>query len=198
MSSLVVVGRQGRPLLRLTTARALTGLALFLPMGGAVLALLLAAPGTWLWPAFLLALAVGWAVALPDGLGGLVAVVGYGLWWVDAVRDPTTPWALLAAASVLAFHAALAQASAAPWGCPVEATVLVRLGRDLLAVLTVTAGVAWLATSAGGWFDAPVLLVAATLGLVGVLPWLSDARARLPRRTGPPRRTPPEDATPRW
>lgn len=183
MSSLVVASRHGRPLLRLSWARVLTAAALLLPMGGAVLALLLAAPGTPPWPAFLVALAVGWAVALPDGLGGLVALLGYALWWAEAVPDPTTPWALLAAVSLLVFHAAVARAAAGPWGCPVEAPVLARLGRDLLAVVTVTAGVAWLATASRGWFEAPLLLVAAALVLVGVLPWLSDARARSRRRS---------------
>ncbi|WP_203337779.1 hypothetical protein [Nocardioides limicola] len=172
MSSLVVLGPDRRPLFRLTWARALTAAALLLPMAGAVLALARAAPGTLLWPAIVLAAAVAWTATFPDGLGGLVTLLGFGGWWAVVVADPLTPWVLPAALCCVGFHAVVAQAAVGPWGIRIPAAVLRRGLRDLLGVAAITVGIGSLAISAAGSFEAPMLLIVGTLGLIATLAWL--------------------------
>jgi hypothetical protein len=182
MSTLTVLGRGGRPVVRLTVARVAAVAAVLVPVAVAAGALRAAAPQAPLWPAVLLGAAALWAAADPDGSGGLLTLLGLGAWWLLAVPDPATPWALPAAVSGLALHLALSVTAAGPWGAVVDRAVLVRLLRDAAAVVTVTAGIAWLAQVAHGSSDAPAPLVALVLALVGVLPWVSDARGR---RRGP-------------
>lgn len=176
MSSLTVVGRRGRALLRLTPARALGVAAVLVPVAVVVAALQMAAPDAPLWPALLIGVPAVWASVDPDGSGGLVTLLAAGAWWLLAVPDPTTPWALLAALGALALHMSLSVVAAGPWGLVVDRAVLRRLLRDGTAVVTVTAAIAWLTELAHGGPAAPALLVALTLGLVGVLPWLAVRR----------------------
>lgn len=176
MSSLTVVGCRGRALLRLTPARSLDVAAVLVPVVVMVAALQGAAPDAPLWPALLIGVPALWATVDPDGPGGLVTLLATGAWWLQAVPGPTTAWALLAAVAALVFHVALSVVAAGPWGLVVDRVVLRRLLRDGTAVVTATAGIAWLTELAHGGPAAPALLVALTLGLVGVLPWLAVRR----------------------
>lgn len=179
MSSLTVLGRRGRPIVRLTVARVVGVVAVLAPMAAAVAALGAASPQAPLWPVVLVGAATLWAAADPDGSGGVVALLGLGGWWLLAAPEPTTPWALLAAVAALGFHVALSVRAAGPWGTVVDRAVLRRLLRDATAVVTLTAGIAWLTQLAQGSPDAPAALVALVLVLVGVLPWVGEVRARL-------------------
>lgn len=173
MSALEVVGRRGRTLLRLTPARVLSAAAVVAPVVLGVVALQSAAPEAPLWPAALLVLPVGWTLLDPDGSGGLVVLLCLGGWWLQAGPDPATPWALAAAVAALGFHVAVSVAAAGPRGVAVEAAVLRRLLRGVLAAVTVTAGISWLAQASVGRFESPAALVAVTLALVALLPWLA-------------------------
>lgn len=183
MSSLMVLGRRGRPIVRLTLARLAGVVAVLAPMAVAVAALGAASPQAPLWPVVLVGGATLWAAADPDGAAGVVALLGLGGWWLLAAPEPTTPWVLLSAVAALAFHVALSVRATGPWGTVVDRAVLLRLLRDGSAVVTLTAGIAWLTQLAQGSADAPASLVALVLALVGVLPWVSDARARPRGRT---------------
>lgn len=176
MTSLVLVDRAGRQWLTLSWSRAVVWASMLLPVLVAIGALIGAAPATPVWPAafvLLLALTTG---AIPDSSAGSTLLIGYLAWWIWAVREPAIGWALLAAVALLAFHAAVALASAGPPGATTEPVVRRRLAVRLLWISLATAGVAAVAALAAGAMVAPAAVVALVLLMVGALPILVESR----------------------
>lgn len=170
MTSLVLVDRAGRQWLTLSWSRAAVWASILSPVLVAMAALIGAAPATPLWPAAFVLLLALTTIALPDSSAGSTMLIGYLAWWIWAVREPAIGWALVAAIALLAFHAAVALASAGPPGSTTEPVVRRRLAIRLLWISLATAGVAAVATLAAGAMVVPAALVAVVLLAVGALP----------------------------
>lgn len=173
---LAVVDRVGRTVLMITGTR----VAVFLAVVGSVLVLIgsigSAAPGSPAWPGLVLAAVALLALLFPDGQSGLVALLGYGGWWIVAVDGAPLVPAFVASVAGLVLHIALAHASAGPGGAATEpATALSLLGAGL-TVVAGTAALALVVAGVRGSFETPAVAVGVTLALLALLPWLAAAR----------------------
>lgn len=176
VTGFVVEDRDGTPLLTLTVPGIVVRLVTVVPVAVALTALHLAAPDAEWWPSVtLLVLAVA-SAELPDSGVGLVTLGGLVAWWLIAVPEPATWWALVVSCCGLVFHVALAHAAAGPAGAGPTRAVVGRLAMRCTAVLLFTAGVAAVVEVAEEWGEPPALVVGITLALVGALPWLAVRR----------------------
>jgi|GEM_PF-6887567 len=178
LTGFVLEDRDGTRLLTITIPGIVVRLLTVLPVGVALVALHLVAPGTPWWPSLMVLLLAVISAALPDSGTGLVTLAGLVSWWLLAVPEDTIWWALLVASCSLVFHAALAHAAAGPPGATPTWAVVGQLARRCAVVLLVTAGLAVVVETAAEWGEPPAVLVAITLGLIGVLPWLAARRTR--------------------
>jgi hypothetical protein len=70
-----------------------------------------------------LALSLGWAV-FPESIAGATAIVAVVVWWGVGLRDGLDPWALPAAAALLAAHVAAVLLSYGPPQLQLDGTTL--------------------------------------------------------------------------
>jgi len=112
--------------------------------------------------------------AHPDSHFGAMVVVLVGIEWLAIVDQPTTPWALGAAASIAVFHMALAASSVAPLRARWTKAMQVRWTKRFV-VLAATALPTWLAVVLLDSFElagSRVLLGAALLILAAAGLWV--------------------------
>ena len=178
VTGFVLEDRDGTPLLTLTVPGVVVRLLAVTPIVVAIAVLHRVAPDVHWWPSLaLVVLAIG-SAGLPDSILGLVTLGGLAAWWLVAVQDPAVPGTLVVAGCGLVFHVALAHAAAGPSGFGPTRAAVRRLTARCAALLLFTGGVAAVVEVADEWDDSPALVVAATLALVGTLPWLAARRHR--------------------
>ena len=178
LTGFVLEDRDGTRLLTITIPGIVVRLLTIAPIGVALGALHLVAPGTPWWPSALVLLLAVISAELPDSGTGLVTLAGLVSWWLLTVPEDTVWWALLVAGCGLVFHVALAHAAAGPPGAAPTRAVVGQLARRCAVVLLMTAALAVVVEAAEEWGEPPAVLVAITLALVGVLPWLAARRTR--------------------
>lgn len=174
---IAVTDRLGHTVAVLTGSRLAVAGAL---VGGVLLmsaAIVLASPGTPVWPGLLLLSGALLALADSDSHLGLVLLLFHGVWWLLAVPPSAAAagWALLAAAGALVVHLALAHEAGGPGGVAAPHTVLGSLISGGTAVLAATGMVAVLVALAEDRWQTPAWLVGVTVALLAVLPWLGHA-----------------------
>lgn len=143
-------------------------------MSGAVM---VAAPGTPVWPGLIVLSFALLALADSDSHLGLVLLLFYGVWWLLAVPPSWSAalWALLAATGALVLHLALAHEAAGPGGVTAPHTALGSLWSGATIVLLATALVAGLVALAADRWHTPAWLVGLAVALLAVVPWLAHA-----------------------
>ena len=120
------------------------------------------------------------ALVLPDGWAGLATLSTYGIWWLFAVQEPTTPWALPAAFSLLTFHVALAHHASGPAGITVGRATLLTACRDGALVAGFTALVAAVVVIGHDLVSTAPSVVGLTLLLIVLVPWIASRATRPP------------------
>jgi hypothetical protein len=115
----------------------------------------------------------------PDSHAGTVVVASFAWMWAVAVDDVRTPWALLGALAVLAFHGATALATIAPPTARIPATIMLRWLRRAAVVLagTVTAWGGVIALEEAGTRANVALAAAGAVAVVGLATLLRPRRA---------------------
>lgn len=181
MTSLIVQDRRGHRWLLLTPSR----LAIVLLTSGSIPValgcLLLTDHRGPAWPALVIASFALIAVALPDGWAALGTAAAFGTWWLFAVRDPTTPWALPAALALLAFHVGVAHHASAPGGIATGRATVWAWCRAGVLVTGLTALVAGVTAFAHDVVSTDPTIVGMTLLLVVLVPSIAR-RATRPKR----------------
>lgn len=185
MSSVSVVGRSGRTLLRLTAAR-VVGPAMALAFLGVALGALVQAapPALPSWPLALVLLPACWAVLDPEGPAALLAVGGTATLWGIAVPQDAAGWALVAAVGLLGFHLLVAHLAAGPPGCVPAPDVLAALARAALVVAAATGLVCVVALWGAGRVTTPGIVAGVVVLLVAGLPWVVARLASTGRDEG--------------
>lgn len=145
-------------------------------LGSAVVAVvshLFAAPGTAWWPGMVALPLAALTLLSPDSARGLLFLGWYAVWWLLSDPDEATPWALVAALSVLVFHSAVAFTASGPVGQLADRGTVVRWLGDVAIVAAVTIGVWVLVVSLHESTRTPEALVGLSLLLVVGLVWLA-------------------------
>jgi uncharacterized protein (DUF983 family) len=132
------------------------------------------------WLALVVAYLALMALALPDGWAGLATLSAYGIWWLFAVQDPTTPWALPAALSLLTFHMAVAHHASGPAGITAGRATMRTACRDGVLVAGFTALAAVVVVFGHDLTSTAPSIVGLTLLLLVLVPWIAS------RATEPP------------
>lgn len=145
-------------------------------------ALLLASPGTPVWPASCVMLGALAAVVAPDSPLGVGTFAGYAVWWLVVLPDEQTGWVLLAALGLLVAHTALAWAATGPATLVSEGDALAGWLRDVLLVAGATAVVWCVPRLADPGWRASGAVVGLVLVAVGAGLWM---QARSVRESGP-------------
>jgi hypothetical protein len=103
-------------------------------------------------------------VVLPDSHFGLLVVLLIGIEWLATVHDRTTPWSIVAAVSLVVFHASMAAASVAPPAATWTRAMRRRWMRRSAALMVASAGT-WAVVAAIRGHDvaSSAVLVAASL-----------------------------------
>lgn len=117
-----------------------------------------------------LLVSAAWCAVSPDSQVGLLVTLAVGWQWFTQVDRTTSGWVLLAALSLLVFHAATSLAASAPAAAPLGADLLRPAGVRFSVLSAVTLAV-WLAVRVSPLAGHPApdaLTVAATLLLAAV------------------------------
>jgi hypothetical protein len=117
------------------------------------------------------AIAAAAAVARPDSHAAVIAIVAFAVHWNAGVDDVGTPWAVAAAACVLAMHTCAALAALAPPTATMPRELLRRWGARAGVVTAVTAAT-WTAAFALEDVATPAnvgLAAAGALALLGLI-----------------------------
>lgn len=173
MTGLVLQGRSGRRWLVTTPARAAVVALSLASVAVSLGCLLLTTHRGPAWPAVVVVVLALVTTILPDSWAALVTLLAYGTWWLVAVQDPTTPWALPAALGLLTFHATVSHGAVGPPRIAGERATLRRWWRDCAVVAVPTALAAVMVTVAHDPSSTPRLVVGVTLLLVALLLWVT-------------------------
>lgn len=180
MTSLTVQDRRGHPWLVITPST-LAVVALTAGSIAAALACLLRTDHRGpAWLALVVVFLALLALALPDGWAGLATLSTYGTWWLFAVQDPTTPWALPAALSLLTFHVALAHHASGPAGITVGRATVLTACRDGALVAGFTALVTVVVVLGHDLVSTAPSIVGLTLLLLVLVPWIASRATNTP------------------
>lgn len=180
MTSVSIEDRSGRRWLIITPSRLAIGALVFGSVGVAIGSLLSTDHGGPAWPALAIVILALFAMLIPDSEAGMATMVAYGTWWLFAVQDVTTPWAVPAAVALVVFHAAVAHAASGPAGITTDRTTARAWWRVVALVSAPTVLVFGVVELAHGAASTPPAVVGLTLVLVIVLLLLASRRADAP------------------
>lgn len=174
---IAVTDRLGHTVAVLTGSRLAVAGALLAGVTLMCVPVVIASPGTPVWPALLLLSGALLALADSDSHLGLVLVLLHGLWWLLAVPPSAAAagWALVAATGALVLHLVLAHEASGPGGVTAPHTVLGSLLSGAAGVLAGTAVLAGLVALAADAWRTPAWVVAMAVVLLAALPWVAHA-----------------------
>ena len=186
MSSWTITDSTGVQWVTVTPTRALTRVMILAPAVLAVLAQQYAAPASPLWPVILVLPIAVLAARQPDSVAATFFIAAYAVWWLLSETNEASLWSLLAALSLLAFHATVAFSAAGPRGQVSDRAAVVRWLRDTGTVALATWGIWLVVAGLHGKTQSSEVLVGVSLFLVAALTLVATGPATEPP-AGPPR-----------
>ena len=180
MSRVSVEDRHGRRWFVITPSRLAIDALVFGSVGMAIGSLLLTSPRGPAWPALVIVFLTLFALVFPDSEAAMATMMAYCTWWLYAVRDVTTPWAMSAAVALLVFHAVIAHAASGPAGISTDRTTVRAWWQAGVLVSAPTVLVFGVATLARGAATTPPAIVGLTLLLVMFVLLLAGRRTDSP------------------
>ncbi len=143
MSNWTISDSVGLDWLTVTPSRAVVRVMILAPAVLAIVAQQFAAPSSPMWPAIFVLPLAAYSARSPDSVAAAFFITAYAVWWLMSDSDETSLWCLIAALSVLVFHASVAFAAAGPRGQVSDRASVMRWLRDTGAVAMATWGT-WL------------------------------------------------------
>ena len=180
MSIVTIEDRRGRRWFVITPSRLAVEALVFGSVAIAIGSLLLTSHHGPAWPALGIVVLALFATILPESGAAMGTMLAYGTWWLFAVSDVTTPWAVPAAVALLVFHAVVAHKSSGPAGIATDRSTARAWWRSAVIASVPTALVFGVVTLARDATSTPPAIVGLTLLLVMLLLLLAG---RHPRRS---------------